>query len=95
MTEITIIVPDELVRGLEARLREAVSVAVAAERNAAWEGFLDVAGAAAVLSSTTPAIRSLVNRARSRTTRPQVAGCSSIGLSSTRGSVAFDGSSRT
>jgi hypothetical protein len=62
MAEITITVPDELLRGLDARLRQAVSDALAAERRAASEGFLDVVKAASFLSSTSPAIRSLVKR---------------------------------
>jgi hypothetical protein len=58
----TIAVPEELLQALEARIRQAVADALAEERRDISEGFLDVARAASFLSSTEPAIRSLVKR---------------------------------
>jgi hypothetical protein len=62
MTQITVSLPEELVRRLEDSIRQAVVDALADEQPVSSEGFLDVAGAAAFLRSTTSAIRSLVKR---------------------------------
>ena len=54
-------IPDEIVQGLEGMVQRAVADALASHQ-LQTEGFLDVDGAAAYLSSTPSAIRSLVKR---------------------------------
>jgi hypothetical protein len=56
--------PNELVAGFQELIRRAVADALADQQPQAPEGFLDVDGAAAFLSSTPSAIRSLVKSDR-------------------------------
>jgi Helix-turn-helix domain len=62
MSELTFTVPEELLRGFEDRVRRAVADALQAEEQRLSRGFLNVDGAAAYLTFTPVAVRSLVKR---------------------------------
>ncbi len=62
MNGLALPIPEEFLRSLEELVRRALVDALASDRAVAADGFLDVAGAAAYLTSTPTAIRALVKR---------------------------------
>jgi excisionase family DNA binding protein len=62
MNGLALPIPEEFLQSVEELVRRALVDALALERGVAADGFLDVAGAAAYLASTPPAIRALVKR---------------------------------